>query len=61
VLDNAGRYYITPDKAARTIFVDNAGIKATDFNLTPDQRQKLYENGQQAAQRWVAEQAGRKA
>ena len=61
VLDNAGRYYITPDKAARTIFVDNAGIKATDFNLTPDQRQKLYENGQQAAQRWMAEQAGQKA
>jgi len=54
VLDNAGRYYVTPDKAARTIFVDNAGIKATDFNLTPDQRQKLYENGQQAAQRWLA-------
>jgi NTE family protein len=54
VLDNAGRYYVTPDKAARTIFVDNAGIKATDFNLTPGQRQKLYENGQQAAQRWLA-------
>ena len=61
VLDNAGRYYITPDKAARTIFVDNAGIKATDFNLTPDQRQKLYEKGQQAAQRWVAEQTGQNA
>jgi NTE family protein len=56
VLDNAGRYYITPEKAARTIFVDNAGIKATDFNLTADQRQKLYENGQQAALRWMAEQ-----
>jgi NTE family protein len=56
VLDNAGRYYITPEKAARTIFVDNAGIKATDFNLTADQRQKLYENGQRAALRWVAEQ-----
>lgn len=54
VLDNAGRYYVTADKAARTIFVDNAGIKATDFNLTPGQRQKLYENGQQAAQRWLA-------
>ena len=61
VLDNAGRYYITPEKAARTIFVDNAGIKATDFNLTADQRQKLYENGQQAALRWVAELAEQKA
>jgi NTE family protein len=61
VLDNAGRYYITPEKAARTIFVDNAGIKATDFSLTADQRQKLYENGQQAALRWVAKQAEQEA
>ena len=61
MLDNAGRYYITPEKAARTIFVDNAGIKATDFSLTADQRQKLYENGQQAALRWVAKQAEQEA
>lgn len=54
LLDNAGRYYVTPDKAARTIFVDNAGVKATDFNLTADQRQKLFENGQKAARLWLA-------
>jgi NTE family protein len=54
LLDNAGRYYVTPDKAARTIFVDNAGVKATDFNLTADQRQKLFENGQNAARLWLA-------
>jgi len=54
LLDNAGRYYITPDKAARTIFVDNAGVKATDFNITANQRQKLFENGQNAARLWLA-------
>ncbi len=54
LLDNAGRFYVTPDKAARTIFVDNAGVKATDFNLTADLRQKLYDNGQEAARLWLA-------
>jgi NTE family protein len=53
LLDNAGRYYVTPDKAALTIFVDNAGIKATDFNITPAQQQTLFANGQNAAQRWL--------
>jgi NTE family protein len=55
LLDNAGRFYVTPDKAARTIFVDNAGVKATDFNLSADQRQMLFENGQNAARRWLAD------
>jgi NTE family protein len=52
VLDNAGRYYISRTRRPARSSSTNAGIKATDFNLTPDQRQKLYENGQQAAQRW---------
>ena len=53
VLDNAGRYYVPPDKAMHTIFVNNAGIKATDFNITPDQQQALFENGQNAARNWL--------
>jgi len=53
LLDNGGRYYVTPDKAARTIFVDNAGIKATDFNIKPEQQQILFTNGQNAARRWL--------
>jgi NTE family protein len=56
VLDNAGRYYVPPDKAARTIFVDNAGIKATDFGITPKQQQTLFENGQNAARDWLKQQ-----
>ena len=57
MLDNADRYYVTPDKAARTIFVDNAGIKATDFHLDQAARTKLYDNGVQSAQGWMAAQA----
>ena len=54
VLDNADRYYLTPDDAARTIFVDTEHISATDFHLTAEQRQTLYTNGQQAARDWLA-------
>lgn len=59
VLDNAGRYYVPPDKAARTIFIDNAGIKATDFGITPEQQQTLFENGQKAARDWLEQQDSR--
>jgi NTE family protein len=54
LLDNADRYYVTPAKAARTLFIDNAGIKATDFHLKEAARTKLYNNGVQAAQAWMA-------
>ena len=53
VLDNAGRYYVPPDKAARTIFIDSAGIKATDFGITPEQQKTLFDNGQKAAREWL--------
>jgi NTE family protein len=53
VLDNAGRYYVPPDKAKHTIFIDNAGIKATDFGITPEQQQTLFVNGQNAARAWL--------
>lgn len=56
VLDNAGRYYVPPDKASHTIFVDNAGIKATDFGITPEQQQTLFENGQNSARDWLNQQ-----
>jgi NTE family protein len=59
VLDNAGRYYIPPDKATRTIFVDNAGIKATDFGITLQQQQTLFDNGQKAAHDWLQQQDSR--
>lgn len=48
----------TPDSAARTIFVDNGGIKATDFGLTTEQQQMLFDNGQNAARRWLANPSG---
>jgi NTE family protein len=44
------RIYIDdPDIQARTIFVDTGKIQATDFDLTPEQRDTLFENGRKAA------------
>ncbi len=44
-VDNADRYYLTPDAVARTIFIDTDHISSTDFHLTAEQRQTLYANG----------------
>jgi NTE family protein len=48
-MDNASRYYVPPDKAARTIFVDSFGLSATDFHLSPADQQRLYASGVTAA------------
>jgi NTE family protein len=58
LLDNADRYYLTPDKASRTVFVDNAGLKATDFHLSKEQQALLYANGTAAARAWLAAPTG---
>lgn len=50
-------YSIDEATAARTIFVDNAGIKATDFDLTSEQQQTLFLNGVKAATQFVIDMA----
>jgi NTE family protein len=57
VLNNSNRYFITPEKARSTIFVDSAGINATDFDITSDQCTTLFDNGQRAAAAWLTELA----
>jgi NTE family protein len=37
------------DVVARTIFVDTFGVKATNFDLSPDTAHELFESGRQAA------------
>jgi NTE family protein len=54
VLDNADRFYVDGSRQQKTIFVDSAGISATDFGLTPDQQNTLFNNGQSAAKAWIA-------
>ena len=38
-------YVDQPSVASRTIFVDTTGYNATDFHLTPADKQKLFSNG----------------
>lgn len=38
---------------ARTMFVDTFGVKATEFDLDNVTRDKLYENGRQAAEKFL--------
>ena len=39
---------------ARTIFVDTTGVKATDFDLTEETQHQLYENGREAATKFLS-------
>jgi NTE family protein len=59
LLANADRYYVDPAKAARTIFVDSGTVKATDFHLTTAVQHMLFQNGQRAAQEFLAAGARR--
>jgi NTE family protein len=43
------RYHVEQATAERTIFVANAGLTATQFNLTAEQQQTLFRNGAEAA------------
>jgi NTE family protein len=52
-------YNVDESTAARTIFVDNAGLTATDFDLTAAQQNELFLNGVEAATEFVIEMSGR--
>ncbi|MGH3485022.1 MAG: patatin-like phospholipase family protein [Nocardioidaceae bacterium] len=45
-------YVDNPDVQARTIFVDTGTIRATDFDLKPAQRDMLFKNGRDAANKF---------
>ena len=46
-------YSVDEATAGRTIFVDNGGLTATQFELTPDQQDRLFLNGVTAATEFV--------
>lgn len=50
-------YEVDDTTAGRTIFVDNDGLTATDFDLTQDQQNTLFINGVSAATDFVIEMA----
>jgi NTE family protein len=44
-----------PSVLARTIFIDTFGVKSTDFGLSRDTADRLYENGRAAAEGFLRE------
>ena len=52
-------YSVDAATAGRTIFVDNAGISTTDFDLTTAQRHELFLNGVTAATDFIIEMGAR--
>ena len=49
------RYNVEATTVARTIFVANAGLTATQFDLTTDQQNELFINGVRSATQFVIE------
>jgi NTE family protein len=50
-------YQIDATTAARTIFVDNAGVKTTEFDIPAAQQGELFANGVNAATKFLMEMA----
>jgi NTE family protein len=50
-------YEVNETTAAKTIFVDNAGLNATDFGLTKEQQNTLFLNGVASATAFVIAKA----
>ncbi len=51
------RYHVEQSTAARTIFIDNMGISATQFELTDAQQDDLFVSGVRSATRFLIESA----
>ena len=47
-------YYLSNDKFVRTITIDTLDVGATDFNLTPAQKEALYQSGVSGAKTFLA-------
>lgn len=48
------RHVDDPSNVARSIFAKPRGVRWTDFDLTADQQQKLFDAGYAAGRRWLA-------
>jgi NTE family protein len=57
LLNEWDAYAVDEATAARTIFVDNGGLTATQFQLSQSQQDMLFLNGVRAATRFVVEMA----
>src|SRR5262249_60886044 len=47
-------YYLSQDKFVRTITIDTLDVQMTDFNLSAERKEALYQSGVAAAKDFVA-------
>ena len=47
------RHVHDPANVERSIFARPSGIKWTDFDLTPEQQQHLFDSGHAAGRKWL--------
>ncbi|WP_437324496.1 patatin-like phospholipase family protein [Sorangium sp. So ce381] len=52
ILDTSTLRHLDSAAIQRTVFIDNANIPTTDFEITPAQMDALIENGAEATRRW---------
>lgn len=48
------RHVSDPINVERSIFAKPKGVRWTDFDLTPEQKQSLFESGYEAGKKWLA-------
>ncbi|USG63665.1 patatin-like phospholipase family protein [Brevibacillus ruminantium] len=53
MLDAHDRLYVDRAHAVRTIFLNTLGVRTTQFQLSPDLRNRLFESGVQSATRFM--------
>ncbi|MEJ8545450.1 patatin-like phospholipase family protein [Brevibacillus borstelensis] len=55
MLDAHDRLHVDRAQAVRTVFINTLGVRTTQFQLSRDLRNRLYESGFQAATRFLAQ------
>lgn len=53
MLDAHDRLHVEKANAVRTIFINTLGIRATQFQMSPELRQQLFRSGEESAQRFL--------
>lgn len=54
MLEAHDRFYVEQANYARTIPIPTTGVRTTEFDITPERRQRLFDAGNEAARRFLA-------
>lgn len=53
MLDAHDRLHVEKANAVRTIFINTLGVRATQFQMSPELRQQLFQSGEDSARRFL--------